>query len=108
MYDVHSTRGGATAKRPLGPWSPQQHEDMHFATIEDKSEVAEALEWAQIAVLNPGKSHEVYKASSNCNPGRGLQVKFSPNVVRLDISGPELPILSFYDLPGVINQVESV
>ena len=32
-----------------------------------------------------------------------LQVKFSPNVIRLDISGQGLPNLSFYDLPGVIN-----
>lgn len=30
-------------------------------------------------------------------------MKFSPNVVRLEISGPDLPNLSFYDLPGVIN-----
>lgn len=30
-------------------------------------------------------------------------MKFSPNVVRLEISGPGLPNLSFYDLPGVIN-----
>jgi len=35
-----------------------------------------------------------------------LQQEFSPNVVCLDISGPGLPNLSFYDLPGVINQTE--
>ena len=34
---------------------------------------------------------------------RKYQVKFSPNVIRLEISGPFLPNLSFYDLPGVIN-----
>ncbi|OJI98433.1 hypothetical protein ASPVEDRAFT_59799 [Aspergillus versicolor CBS 583.65] len=34
------------------------------------------------------------------------EVKFSPNIVRLDISAPGFPSLSFYDLPGVINQVE--
>ena len=32
-----------------------------------------------------------------------MQVKFSPNIVRLDINGPGLPNLAFYDLPGVIN-----
>ena len=40
------------------------------------------------------------------SPSDTHQVKFSPNVVRLDISGPGLPNLSFYDLPGVINQSE--
>lgn len=32
-----------------------------------------------------------------------MQVKFSPNIIRLDISGPGLPNMSLYDLPGVIN-----
>ena len=34
------------------------------------------------------------------------QVKFSPNVIRLDICGRGLPNLSFTDLPGVINQAD--
>ena len=36
-----------------------------------------------------------------------VQMQFSPNAVKLDISGPELPNLSFFDLPGIINQTES-
>jgi len=35
------------------------------------------------------------------------QTEFSPNVVCIHVTGPELPALSFYDLPGIIGQAES-
>lgn len=34
------------------------------------------------------------------------QVEISPNITRLDISGPKLPNLSFYNLPGLISMHE--
>ena len=98
------TNEGATRARPLGPWIAQDAEDTPFATTTDKDQVAELLEWAQTATLNPGSSPDLYQpCSPNFNGDRTNQVKFSPNVVRLDIRGPNLPNLSFYDLPGVIN-----
>ena len=61
-------------------------------------------EWAQVATLNPQSSHKDYIPTSPAfKADRNCQVKFSPNVVQLEISGPNLPNLSFYDLPGVIN-----
>lgn len=95
---------GATRARPLGPWMPQESDDYEFATITSASEVPNVLFLAQLAVLNPRDRYEEYayvpgKARSTQEP----QVKFSPNVVRLDISGRDLPNLSFFDLPGVIN-----
>jgi GTPase SAR1 family protein len=93
---------GATRNRPLGPWVEQDSEDLPFASLNDKDKVVDALERAQLATLNPGSSYEKYKPG-NTILDRGHQVKFSPNVIRLDISGPGLPNLSFYDLPGVIN-----
>lgn len=95
----------ATKARPLGPWTLQDGEDFHFFTTTSKEDVPHALYLAQLATLNPSASHENYKPG-NDDPGSKHQVKFSPNVVRLDISGPQLPNLSFYDLPGVINQSE--
>ena len=66
--------------------------------------MAGLLEWAQFATLNPKDSYEDYiPGSTTFKANRSYQVKFSPNVVRLEISGPNLPNLSFYDLPGVIN-----
>ena len=95
---------GATRARPLGPWVLQDPEDTSFASTSKKDEVADLLEWAQTATLNPGSPHDFYLPSSpNFKGDRANQVKFSPNVVRLDITGPDLPNLSFYDLPGVIN-----
>ena len=83
----------------------QDGEDFPFFTTTSKDEVPRALYLAQLATLNPSAAYENYMPGKG-NPGAKLQVKFSPNVVRLDISGPGLPNLSFYDLPGVINQSE--
>lgn len=93
---------GATRTRPLGPWTMQDSEDFHFATVTSKNEVEHVLYLAQLATLNPGSPYERY-LPGNPKPKDERQVKFSPNVVRLDISGPGLPNLSFTDLPGVIN-----
>jgi hypothetical protein len=81
-------------------------ENSHFATVKSKDEVSSALRWAQLAILNPGTSIDKYKPGFNTRTLETLEVKFSPNIVRVDISGSKLPNLSFYDLPGVINNYE--
>lgn len=63
------------------------------------------LKLPQLATLNSGKNHERY-LPGKADPGSDFQVEFSPNVVRLDISGPGLHNMSFYDLPGVIGVSE--
>lgn len=123
-----ATRGkgkpeAATRQRPLGPWILQDTEETYFASVTDKEAVPHVLELAQLATLNPGKQLIFFQCvvlgrlmhidvgtdSKRYMPGNVsaqedyLQVKFSPNVIRLDISGKGLPNLSFYDLPGVIN-----
>ena len=96
----------ATKRRPLGPWVLQDRaEKFHFATLTSKAEVEEALFRAQRAILDIGSDHENYKMGLSL-PTPKVEVKFSPNVIQLDISGPDLPNLSFYDLPGVINVSE--
>ena len=93
---------GATRGRPLGPWTPQDIEDLPFAEIASVKDVEMVLRLAQSATLNPSRAWEAY-LPGNPQSNTGYEVKFSPNVIRLDISGPELANLSFYDLPGVIN-----
>lgn len=91
----------ATKHRPLGPWVAQDRADkFHFATLTSKADVEDALYRAQLAILNIGNSHEDYRLGLPLLKDN-LKVKFSPNVIQLDISGPQLPNLSFYDLPGV-------
>ena len=96
----------ATKSRPLGPWVAQDRADkFHFATLTSKTQVEGALYRAQLATLNIGNPQADYKLGLPL-PKDNLKVKFSPNVIQVDISGPDLPNLSFYDLPGVINVSE--
>ncbi|SLM36997.1 P-loop containing nucleoside triphosphate hydrolase [Lasallia pustulata] len=97
-----AVKSGATRNRPLGPWVEQHAENFAFATVYTKAEVQEVLYWAQLAILNPSMPFELFVPGKNSNTTAKMQVKFSPNV----ISGPNLPNLAFYDLPGVINVAE--
>lgn len=92
---------------PLGPWQPDEgQEDEVFVTLTDKSLVQSTIFLAQLAILNPSTNSQDYVPGQNSDTPFTRQVKFSPNVVRLDISAPNFPALSFYDLPGVISQAE--
>lgn len=71
-----------------------------FATVNDKSELGRVLRLAQLAILNPGVP-PCDILGGRTYPGDG--VKFSPNVIGLEISAPGLPELSLFDLPGTIN-----
>ncbi|KAL8799589.1 MAG: hypothetical protein Q9182_005765 [Xanthomendoza sp. 2 TL-2023] len=103
-----TTRGErATRARPLGPWVAQGlPESSLFFKTTNKADIPQALWLAQLATLNPGSDPAKYFPGAKIKPDDRIQVKFSPNVVRVDISAPELPNLSFYDLPGIINQAE--
>ncbi|KAI4117298.1 MAG: hypothetical protein LQ338_007577 [Usnochroma carphineum] len=102
-----ASRGeGATRTRPLGPWIAQNLPDSTlFYKTTKKADILRALQRAQLATLNPGMDPRRFHPDE-AEPEKGIQVKFSPNVVRVDISAPDVPNLSFYDLPGVINQAE--
>ncbi|KAI9805952.1 MAG: hypothetical protein M1825_000566 [Sarcosagium campestre] len=94
--------------RPFGHFIPQQPEEYFFQRISDRDAVEDTLRWAQLATLNPHADHRRYIPGANADTSREERlVGFSPNVVRLNITGPHLPNLSFYDLPGVINQAEN-
>lgn len=76
--------GGATRNRPLGPWTAQDGEVFHFATLRSKDGVPHALRLAQLATLNPGSSPEIFRPG-RADPGDKKQVQFSPNVVQLEV-----------------------
>ncbi|KAK2871630.1 hypothetical protein FQN49_002983 [Arthroderma sp. PD_2] len=107
IFDSSGRAQRATNAKPLGPWIEQDPEELHFSTLTDKAMLQEHLKWAQLATLNPGRSHNDFiPGEDQETDSTYTQVKFSPNVVRLDITGPGFPNLSFYDLPGVINVAE--
>lgn len=107
---IHET--DVTNSDPFFPWRKRPSTlVLEFKTMHDKSEIEDVLRWAQIAILNDDKNHNLFV------PGRGATAmntpidkaaeetlaKFSPNVVALEIKGPDLPDLSFYDMPGIFQ-----
>ncbi|KUJ12350.1 uncharacterized protein LY89DRAFT_652811 [Mollisia scopiformis] len=96
------------SRNPFPPWVEQPMEIKEFMTLDHKFQLEEAIKWAQLALLNhdedytafiPGQGH---RTSNGFEPERDrAEAKFSPNLIAIDISGPDLPALSFYDLPGI-------
>jgi len=82
-------------------------DSVQFQVLHSKNELKEVLRRAQLAVLNPSRDALEYLTGARAVAVAGKsQVGFSPNVVSLSISGPELAELSFFDLPGAINVPE--
>ncbi|PPJ56133.1 hypothetical protein CBER1_02089 [Cercospora berteroae] len=77
---------------------------VQFAQITNKADLELNLRRAQTAILNPSKNWRHYSDLSAHEMGKAkYQVDFSPNVICLEITAPNLLELSFYDLPGAIN-----
>ncbi|KID88448.1 Dynamin family protein [Metarhizium guizhouense ARSEF 977] len=101
-----------TDEDPFFPWRKQPVSAVHeFKTMQDKSQIEEVLRWAQIAILNDDKHHGLFIPGSGAiavnrrieDAAAETIAKFSPNVVALEIKGPDLPDLSFYDMPGIFQ-----
>ena len=99
-------------ENPFFPWQKLPTTKVcDFKSVQEKSHIEEVLRWAQVAILNDDKSVDLFKPGSgsiavNSNietAASQTTAKFSPNVVALEIKGPDLPDLSFYDLPGVFQ-----
>ncbi|KAI0168919.1 P-loop containing nucleoside triphosphate hydrolase protein [Hypoxylon sp. FL1284] len=104
-----------TRANPFPPWVKRSHREIKpFKTIYEPSEIEEVLRWAQVAILNHNQSFErfipgegaVAKEIPLDTAARQTDAQFSPNIVALEIKGPGLPDLSFYDLPGVFISPE--
>lgn len=76
--------------------------------VDEKEDLPNAIFRAHLATLNPGTDpmHFSQPVEPSTEMMQQSQTKFSPNVVCIHISEPGLPNLSFYDLPGIITQVE--
>lgn len=106
---TNDTRRTPTKAQPFPPWMEDQEQGLTirpFKTVSDKSELEEVLRWAQIALLNPSLDYHQFIPGSgaiaqNGKQGHKHEADFSPNIVAIEISGPRLPALSFYDLPGI-------
>ncbi|KAF2092003.1 hypothetical protein K490DRAFT_53161 [Saccharata proteae CBS 121410] len=104
VYSNSEAASGGMASHPFWPWCEFQPSRIDFASTSDKSEIREIISQAQMLTVNPQLGPLTYNAPQL--QGLRPQVAFSPNVVHIEITGPELPTLSFYDLPGVFTQTE--
>lgn len=67
----------------------------------DKTDLERILRLAQVAILCPSRNaHEILRAN---DLKAGTELSFSPNIISLNIEGPDLAELSMIDLPGAIN-----
>ncbi|KAI9887718.1 MAG: hypothetical protein M1823_000467 [Watsoniomyces obsoletus] len=93
---------------PGSPFPHFRHLDLpgdeFFSRIYKKDELGEVLERAQTAALRTQNASTSTRSNAPSRQPTTDELKFSPNEVRLDITGPGLPNLSFYDLPGVVLQ----
>ncbi|OIW25462.1 P-loop containing nucleoside triphosphate hydrolase protein, partial [Coniochaeta ligniaria NRRL 30616] len=116
--DEPITQNDVTSDNPFPPWVKQPRIVKDFVTIREKVEsIEQVLRWAQVAILNHDDNHEMFipKDMDGADASEALsraesqtKAKFSPNTVALEIRGPGLPDLSFYDLPGVFANARRV
>ncbi|KAK6442784.1 hypothetical protein LTR95_000987 [Oleoguttula sp. CCFEE 5521] len=89
-------------QEPFGQWHATQKEITTFAVVNDKSQLEHQLKLAQLAILNPDTDAATFATLRDPSQA-STTVAFSPNIIRLEVQAPELPELSFFDLPGAIN-----
>ncbi|KAG8931129.1 hypothetical protein FRC01_001830 [Tulasnella sp. 417] len=72
--------------------------------ISDKADVTARLRRAQRAILRPSIDANKFLDDSDLETN-GPSLSFSKNYVCIHVRGPEVPDLTFYDLPGIIANV---
>lgn len=101
-----------TRQNPFFPWQKKTLPSiLDFKTVNDKNDIEDVLRWAQIAILNDEQQFSLFVPGSGsiavntrlAQAAETTTAKFSPNVVALEIKGPDLPDLSFYDMPGIFQ-----
>lgn len=122
--DLPITEADVTDTNPFPPWEKQQREVKEFKMLYSKSDpIDEIVRWAQIAILNhnqnfahyvpkdwdartPEEQDPEYETHRLAEAELYTEAKFSPNTVAIEVKGPGLPDLSFYDMPGVFRNAK--
>ncbi|KIO15556.1 hypothetical protein M407DRAFT_34852 [Tulasnella calospora MUT 4182] len=78
---------------------PTPREVSFGAPISDKAEVTLRLQRAQRAILRPSIDSDKFLDDSDKKIS-GESLTFSKNYVCIHVQGPDVPDLTFYDLPG--------
>lgn len=78
----------------------------HFVETDNPDHLEYLIRCAQRAMLSPLEDPSSF-LDPDFDIGNRHKALFSPNVVSIVVSKPDLPPLSFYDLPGMIGQAET-
>ncbi|TAQ87004.1 hypothetical protein B7494_g4672 [Chlorociboria aeruginascens] len=95
-----------TSTNPFPPWIPQPLVVKPFKTITDSVDLEEVIRCAQKALLNYNTNYLSFLPGypeNHDGESKEPEALFSPNIISIEISGPGLLSLSFYDLPGIIQ-----
>ncbi|KAK4179132.1 P-loop containing nucleoside triphosphate hydrolase protein [Triangularia setosa] len=125
LPDHAITEQDVTPINQFPPWvklDPSRTRRHEFKTVRDRfdsEEIETVLRCAQVAILNPSTPYQAFIPKPRGGDGPDSQqltqhelisrkeeaseAQFSPNTVALEIKGPDLADLNFYDLPGVFN-----
>lgn len=106
------TDDDVTDEDPFFPWKKLPTTNvLEFKSMKEQNQIEDVLRWAQVAILNDDQSPDLFIPGSGAiatsTPidvaAQNTAAKFSPNIVALEIMGPDLPDLSFYDMPGIFQ-----
>ncbi|KAK3987971.1 P-loop containing nucleoside triphosphate hydrolase protein [Cladorrhinum sp. PSN332] len=119
------TEADVTPSNKFPPWvrfDPSRSRRIEFKALQSRAESEEietVLRCAQLAILNPNIPYQRFIPKPRggdgpdsarlalpemaCRKEDSSEAQFSPNTVALEIKGPDLADLNFYDLPGVFN-----
>lgn len=104
---VYDGRSGEGPDRLFPGWlRTVDTTERDFATTHSRSELQQIIAQAQMAIICPSLDPSRFASKSPPFVPEHERCDFSPNIVCISITAPELPTLSFYDLPGIIGQSE--
>ncbi|KAF2825294.1 hypothetical protein CC86DRAFT_41688 [Ophiobolus disseminans] len=78
-----------------------------FTSTNNPDQLEEIITRAQTALTTPWTDYKEFLLPTYHHTKEDQQSRFSPNVVCISINHPDLPALSFYDLPGIIGQSDN-
>ncbi|KAL9050726.1 MAG: hypothetical protein Q9162_006466 [Coniocarpon cinnabarinum] len=93
--------GRQQAGQDFAQWKHMRVPDKLVERSLQYSEIEERLQRAQDALISP-RMDAVAIFDGEVEGDRGA--KFSPNLIELDVTGPTVPDLTLFDLPGIINR----
>jgi hypothetical protein len=107
QYDFPTEGRHFQAETDIPGWIPAAvPKKQHFAETDYPADIEYLIRCAQRAILSPLENPASF-LDPDFDIGNCHKALFSPNIVCIVVSKPDLPPLSFFDLPGMIGQAET-